>query len=328
MLRLATTSAAAPLMSRRFFSSLALVKTLRKQTGAPILECKKALAHEDVDGDLDKAVDYLRTLGVAAAAKRSGNDAMEGLVAVAASACKTRAVAVELNSETDFVARNDLFQTLLTDITKAALEIPVDDASSAATSTADITKQLLAQPLGNNSGETVASAVEHLSGVIRENISLRRAARLTAGPNGKIGTYVHNALAPGKGGVGCMVAIDVDGGLANSDEAEVSQLGTSVSLHIAAARPLYLTVDSIPESAAEREKAVHLELAMQSGKPAEIAEKMVTGKMRKFYEETVLCNQKCVVDEDGFAMSKMVGKAMKGASIGGFLRLEVGEEMR
>ena len=152
MPRLATPSAAAPLMSRRFFSSLALVKTLRKQTGAPILECKKALAHEDVDGDLDKAVDYLRTLGVAAAAKRSGNDAMEGLVAVAASACKTRAVAVELNSETDFVARNDLFQTLLTDITKAALEIPVDDASSAATSTADITKQLLAQPLGNNSG--------------------------------------------------------------------------------------------------------------------------------------------------------------------------------
>lgn len=329
MLCLATSAAAAPRMSsRRFFSSLALVKTLRKQTGAPILECKKALAHEDVDGDLDKAVDYLRTLGVAAAAKRSGNDAMEGLVAVASSACKTQAVAVELNSETDFVARNELFQTLLSDISMAALEIPVDDASAAATGTADITEQLLAQPLGSNGDETVASAVEHLSGVIRENITLRRAARLTAGPNGKIGMYVHNALAPGKGGVGCMAAIDVEGGLNDIDEAEISQLGTTVSLHIAAAKPLYLTVDSIPEEAAEREKAVHLELAMQSGKPAEIAEKMVTGKMRKFYEETVLCNQKCVVDEDGLAMNKMVAKAMKGASIGGFLRLEVGEEIR
>eukprot|EP00946_MAST-07B_sp_MAST-7B-sp1_P002109 g2109.t1 len=326
MIRLASATTARGL-SRRFFSSLSLVKTLRKQTGAPILECKKALAHEDVNGDLDKAIDYLRALGVAAAAKRSSNDALEGLVAVETSACKTRAVAVELNSETDFVARNELFQTLLTDISMAALEIPADGDSAQSTGTADITEQLLAQPLGGD-GETVSSAVEHLSGVIRENISLRRAVRLTAGPNARIGSYVHNVLAPGKGEVGCAAAIDVESGLENCDEAEVSQLGTTVSLHIAAAKPLYLNVDSIPEEDAEREKAVHMEVAMQTGKPPEIAEKMITGKMRKFYEQTVLCNQKCVVDEDGLAMTKMVNKAVKGASIGGFLRLQVGEELR
>ena len=177
-------------------------------------------------------------------------------------------------------------------------------------------------------GETVSSAVEHLSGVIRENLSLRRAVRLTAGPNARIGSYVHNVLAPGKGEVGCAAAIDVESGLENCDEAEVSQLGTTVSLHIAAAKPLYLNVDSIPEEDAEREKAVHMEVAMQTGKPPEIAEKMITGKMRKFYEQTVLCNQKCVVDEDGLAMTKMVNKAIKGASIGGFLRLQVGEMLR
>ena len=143
------------------------------------------------------------------------------------------------------------------------------------------------------------------------NISLRRAVRLTAGPNARIGSYVHNVLAPGKGEVGCAAAIDVESGLENCDEAEVSQLGTTVSLHIAAAKPLYLNVDSIPEEDAEREKAVHMEVAMQTGKPPEIAEKMITGKMRKFYEQTVLCNQKCVVDEDGLAMTKMVNKAIR-----------------
>jgi elongation factor Ts len=311
-------------------TSLGLVKSLRQKTGAPILECKKALAA--VDNDLDQAVDHLRKLGVAAAAKRSGNSATEGLVAVAVSEDGKRGAAVELNSETDFVARNALFQGMLSNIAAVALDVVPEQQEGTATS--DITQQLLAHSIVSDDGttSTVGEAVEHLSGVIRENIQLRRASMMTIGTatNGKIGQYVHNAIGPNQGGIGCMVAIGVNHD-ENNNDAELmdamDNVGRSVSLHIAAARPLYLDVDSIPVEDLEREKSVHTELGLASGKPANIVEKMVTGKMRKYYEENVLVNQKSFVDEDGLPMSKVVTAIHKNATIDGFIRMEVGEDM-
>ena len=311
----------------KFFSSstLALVKTLRQKTGAPILECKKALSAQD--NDLDKAIDHLRKMGVAAAAKRSGNEASEGLVVVAVSKNGKRGIAVELNSETDFVARNEMFQTFLTNVANVALDVPCCTTATTIT-TCDITAQLLDSSITATDGNTssVGEAVEHLSGVIRENIQLRRASMLTIddSSNGLIGQYVHNSIGPNQGGIGCMVALGVEN---EESIGSLVDVGRSVSLHIAAARPLYLDVESIPKDDLEREKNVHTELGLASGKPANIVEKMVTGKMRKYYEENVLVNQKSMVDEDGLAMSKFVSNACKGASIQGFVRMEVGDEM-
>jgi elongation factor Ts len=310
----------------KFFSSstLALVKTLRQKTGAPIVECKKALAAQN--NDLDLAIDHLRKMGVAAAAKRSGNEASEGLVAVAVANDLKRGIAVELNSETDFVARNEMFQTFLTRVANVALDV-TSTSSTATTITSDITPELLESSITTEDGNTstVSEAVEYLSGVIRENIKIRRASMITIpeGTNGMISHYVHNSIGPNQGSIGCMVAIGVD------DEKlldNINNIGRSVSLHIAAARPLYLDVESIPKDDLEREMSVHTELGLASGKPANIVEKMVTGRMRKYYEENVLVNQKSVVDEDGLPIAKVVSNSCKGASIKGFIRMEVGGE--
>ena len=313
------------------------MKTLRQKTGAPILECKKALDAED--GDLERAVDYLRKSGVAAAAKRSGVTATEGLVAIAVSEDGRKGVAVELNSETDFVARNAMFQGMLSNIASVALNVVPDEQDGEVT--LDITKQLLNSSITTDDGNTstVSDAVTHLSGVIRENILLRRASmmRLEEGKGGMIGHYVHSAIGPNQGAIGCMVAISVDddaaaAAAAGGDESsssldDLDKVGRSVSLHIAAARPTYLNTESIPAEELERERSIHTELGLASGKKPEIVEKMVTGRMRKFFEENVLVNQKSVVDDDGLPMSKLVAKSRKGAEICGFVRMQVGEEM-
>ena len=320
------------------FSSASLVKTLRQKTGAPILECKKALDAED--GDLERAVDYLRKSGVAAAAKRSGVTATEGLVAIAVSEDGRKGVAVELNSETDFVARNAMFQGMLSNIASVALDVVPDEQEGEVT--LNITKQLLNSSITTDDGNTstVSDAVTHLSGVIRENILLRRASmmRLEEGKDGMIGHYVHSAIGPNQGAIGCMVAISVDdddaaaaaaggGDESSSSLDDLDKVGRSVSLHIAAARPTYLNMESIPAEELERERSIHTELGLASGKKPEIVEKMVTGRMRKFFEENVLVNQKSVVDDDGLPMSKLVAKSRKGAEIRGFVRMQVGEEM-
>mgnify|MGYP001158346163 FL=1 len=309
------------LLARRFSSSsLNLVKTLRQKTGAPILECKKALTA--VDNDIDAAVDHLRKIGVAAAAKRSGKTASEGLVVVAVSECGKKGVAVELNSETDFVARNEMFQGFLTNVANVALAVVPEQQSDI---TSDITQQLITESITTEDGTTssIGEAVEHLSGVIRENIQLRRASMMTV-ENGIIGQYVHNSIGPSQGGIGCMVALAVEGG---GDTSGLEDVGRSVSLHIAAARPIYLDEASIPTADLEREKSVHTELGLASGKPENIVEKMVTGKMNKYYMENCLVRQKSVVDDDNLVMSKFVSKANKSAVIAGFIRMEVGEEM-
>jgi elongation factor Ts len=309
------------------FSSASLVKTLRQKTGAPILECKKALDAED--GDLERAVDYLRKSGVAAAAKRSGVTATEGLVAVAVSEDGRRGVVVELNSETDFVARNSMFQGILSNIASVALEVAPAEHQAVTT---DITQQLLASSITTEDGttSTVSDAVTHLSGVIRENILLRRASMMSLeeGKGGMIGHYVHSAIGPNQGAIGCMVAIGVDDANSGDDSFnDLETVGRSVSLHIAAARPAYLNTESIPAEELEREKSIHMELGLASGKKPEIVEKMVSGRMRKFFEENVLVNQKSVVDDDGLPMSKLVAKSREGAEIRGFIRMQVGEEM-
>lgn len=293
--------------------SVGLVKQLRERTGAPILECKKALSDPEVDGDMDKAIDFLRKFGVAAAAKRSSNTVSEGLVAVATSDCGKRGAMVEINSETDFVARNELFQQLLKSVAEEALTV-ADESDMSSPGSHDISSELLNRALGDSS--SVADAIEQLSGTVRENIQMRRAGVVCV-EEGSVTSYVHNQLVDGMGTIGCLVGV-------SGDSSELGPVGHQVALHVAAANPLYLTPDSIPEQDVERERAVLMEQGLASGKPAEIVEKMVAGRMRKFYEDTVLTHQKSVVDEEGRAISKLVAAAAPGAEVAAFMRYEVG----
>jgi elongation factor Ts len=275
----------------RSFSSMAVIKALRERTGAPILECKNALQQDDVNGDVEKAVDWLRKNGVAAASKRADKDAAEGLVGVAVSDCGKIGALVQLNSETDFVARNELFQTLLRTLTERTLDLGSDHLSQYK----DLTAELL-----EDCGDDIAD----LGGKVRENIKLARAEVVNASTaeEGFVASYVHNALGPGMGTVGCLVGIEgVDGGKQAS-----LLLGQQVALHVAAAAPLYLNVASVPVEATERESAILREQALASGKPENIVDKMIQGRIKKFYSEHCLLEQEFVVDDSKRSVKKVV----------------------
>jgi elongation factor Ts len=241
------------------------IKDLRESTGAGMMDCKKALT--EAKGDMDAAVDWLRTKGLAAAAKKSGRVAAEGLVAIAASAGK--AAMIELNSETDFVARNDQFQTLAETIANAALT----------KSATDVAQMEDIQPLVTEGIATIG-----------EQMNLRRVAYL-AEAEGVVATYIHTQVRAGMGKIGVLVALKSTG-----DKTKLEQLGRQLAMHIAAARPESLTREEISVEMLNRERAVFKEQAIASGKPAEIAEKMVEGRIRKFYEEVVLPEQIYVLD--------------------------------
>ena len=277
----------------------ALVKDLREKTGAGMMDCKKALT--ETDGDLEGAIDWLRKKGLAAAAKKSGRVAAEGLVAVASAPGK--AAVVEVNAETDFVARNETFQAFVETVAKIALDV------------GDNLDALGAAPFPG-SGRTVAEELTHLIATIGENMNLRRAKVLTV-KQGVVATYMHNALRPGLGKIGVLAAVEGAGELA-----ALETLGRQVGMHVAAARPEALDITAVDPAALEREKAVLSEQARASGKPENIIEKMVEGRIRKYYEEVVLLEQVWV--HDGETRVRAVAKKA-GVALTGFVRFQLGE---
>jgi elongation factor Ts len=285
--------------------SAAQVKQLRDMTGAGMMDCKAALA--ETNGDLEAAVDWLRAKGIAKADKKAGRTAAEGLIGVASDAGS--AVVVEVNSETDFVARNDAFQDIVRNIADVALTTDgTTDAVGAAT-----------YPAGEKS---VTDTIKDAIGTIGENMSLRRTAKLSVS-NGAVASYVHNAVADNLGKLGVLVAIETTG---NVDAARA--FARQVAMHVAATNPLALTAEEVDPAAVEREKAVFSEQARQSGKPENIIEKMVEGRMRKFYEEVVLLKQAFVMNPD-VTVEKALADAEKEigapAKLTGFVRFALGE---
>lgn len=265
--------------------SAAMVKDLREKTGAGMMDCKAALT--ETSGDVEAAVDWLRTKGLAKAAKKAGRVAAEGLVGVASADGK--AVVVELNSETDFVARNAEFQQLVASVAQAALgtEGTLDAVSAAAHPT---------------SGKSVADTITEAVATIGENMNLRRVANVTVS-NGVVATYVHSATAPGLGKIGVLVGLESTG-----DKEKLMALGRQVAMHIAATNPLAVSAEELDPAVVARERAVYAEQARESGKPEAIIEKMVEGRVRKFYEEVVLLSQGFVINPD-----LTVEKALKAA---------------
>jgi len=277
----------------------ALVKDLREKTGAGMMDCKKALT--ETGGVLEDAVDWLRKKGLAAAAKRSGRVAAEGLVGVVSA--PGVAAMVEVNAETDFVARNDQFQAFVEAVAKLALTVGDDiDAIKAAQ-----------YP---DSAVTVGDHLTQLVATIGENITIRRARRMSV-PDGVVATYVHQALRPGLGKIGVLVALKGAGELG-----VLTTLGRQMGMHVAAARPMSLDISGVDPAALEREKAILVEQAQQSGRPANIIEKMVEGRIRKFYEEVVLLEQVWVHDGES-RVKAVVEKA--GVTLLGFERFLLGE---
>jgi elongation factor Ts len=282
-----------------------LVKELREKTGAGMMDCKKAL--NEVQGDLEKAVDWLRTKGLSAAAKKAGRVAAEGLVGVVANG--TRGAVLEVNAETDFVGRNEQFQKFVGTAAKIALDTAGDMAKIAAT------------PFPG-SGRDVQGELTNLIATIGENMSLRRAASLSVS-DGVVVAYTHNSVAPDLGKIGVLVALESAG-----DKAKLAPLAKQLAMHVAAARPQSLTVADLDQAAIERERAVLTEKAGQTGKAADIIAKMVEGGLRKFHQEVVLLEQAFVIDGKT-KVAKVVDEAAKqvGAPvrIAGFLRFELGE---
>src|SRR5204862_2997753 len=245
-----------------------LVKELREKTGAGMMDCKKAL--NEVAGDLEKAIDWLRTKGLSAAAKKAGRVAAEGLVGVAASG--TRGAVVEVNAETDFVGRNAQFQKFVETVARSALDNGGDLAKTAAA------------PYPGT-GRDVQGELTHLIATIGENMSLRRSASLAVS-DGVVVAYTHNAVAPDLGKIGVLVALESTG-----DKAKLGPLAKQLAMHVAATNPQSLTVADLDQAAVERERAVLTEKAGQSGKAADIIAKMVEGGIRKFHQEVVLLEQ-------------------------------------
>ncbi len=249
------------------------VKELRDKTGAGMMDCKKALI--ETSGDIEAAVDWLRKKGLAAAAKKAGRVASDGLVGVAAEG--TRAALVEINAETDFVARNEDFQEAVRTIAKVALDTggEIDALRDAAYPGADM---------------TVGERLTALIATIGENIQLRRTAALSV-ENGVVATYMHGQIAPGLGRIGVLVALSSTG-----DAEKLAALGKQIAMHVAAARPEALAVADIDPAAIERERTVLVDQARASGKPDAVIEKMVEGRLRKFYQEVALLEQISVID--------------------------------
>ncbi|MCF8486987.1 MAG: translation elongation factor Ts [Rhodobacteraceae bacterium] len=267
----------------------AMVKELRDSTGAGMMDAKKALT--ETAGDMEAAVDWLRTKGLAKAAKKAGRVAADGLVGVAVSG--GRAVAVEVNSETDFVGKNSDFQALVRGVTNVALTVSDLDALKAA----------------EMNGKTVDLTITEAIVTIGENLNLRRMA-LAEGDS--VAAYVHNSVAEGLGKIGVLVAIKgTDNGI-----------GKQIAMHIAATNPASLSEADLDPAFVEREKKVQMDLARESGKPEAVIEKMIVGRMAKFFEEVTLMGQKFVVNPD-----ITVAQAAKdaGVEVTGFVRMAVGE---
>lgn len=282
-----------------------MVKELREKTGAGMMDCKSAL--NETGGDMEAAIDWLRTKGLAKAAKKAGRVAAEGLIGVVASG--TAGAVVEVNSETDFVARNEQFQQMVSEI-----------ASTALAAEGDFDKLVASTYPG--SSKSVKDYVTEMVGTIGENMNVRRAGHISVS-DGAVAAYVHNQVVPGLGKIGVLVGLESTG-----DKAKLVDLGRQIAMHIAATNPLATRREEVDPAVVERERAVLIAEAKESGRPDNIIEKMVEGRIRKFYEEVVLLSQAFVINPD-----HTVEKAVKEAeadvgapiSVVGFLRFALGE---
>jgi len=284
--------------------SASLVKDLRTATGAGMMDCKKALT--ETNGDLDAAIDWLRKKGLSAAAKKASRVASEGLVGVFSDG--TVGTMVEVNSETDFVARNNDFQAFVS--TLAGLTASADSIEG------------LAGMDYPSTGRNVSEELTHNIATIGENMSLRRMVKLTVG-EGAVVTYVHNAVADGLGKIGVLVALESS---ASADA--LNALGKQLAMHVAAAAPASLSAEDLDPEMIARERQILVDQAIQSGKPADIAEKMVEGRMKKFMKEVVLLEQTFVIDGET-EISQVIANAAKDAgaaiTLTGFARFNLGE---
>jgi elongation factor Ts len=282
--------------------SAGMVKELREKTGAGMMDCKAALSEND--GNLESAVDWLRKKGLAKAAKKAGRVAAEGLIGVAVTPSK--GILVEVNSETDFVARNDLFQGLVKMIASAALGAGAN------------VEKILAAPVGSH---TVADAISETIAKVGENMTLRRAAELSVG-KGVVGSYVHSSVTDGLGKIGVMVALESTG-----DTDELKAFGRLVAMHVAAANPQAVDSSGLDKAIIEREKGVLA--AKAEGKPANVVEKIVESGLKTFYKEVCLLEQAFVIEEGKKTVAQAVkeAEAKAGAPIkvGGFVRYALGE---
>ncbi len=286
-----------------------MVKELRDKTGAGMMDCKAAL--KETDGDVEQAVDWLRKKGLSKAAKKAGRTAAQGLVASSTEAEGAGAIGVlvEVNSETDFVARNDLFQKMVGDIAATAIAVKGDLAAL----------QTAKYP---GTDKTVDEHIAEMVGQIGENMALRRAEGIVV-DEGVVASYIHGMVTDGAGKIGVIVGLKSSG-----DKAKLAALGKQIAMHVAAARPLSGRVEDLDPVVVEREKTILADQARSSGKPENIIEKMVEGRLRKFYEESVLLEQVFVIDGET-KVAKVIENAAKdvGAPIefAGFARLELGE---
>jgi elongation factor Ts len=285
--------------------SASLVKELREKSGAGMMDCKKALA--ETGGNFEAAIDWLRKKGLAAAAKKAGRVAAEGLVALAVES--GRGALVEVNSETDFVARNETFQSFAVTVAKLALKA------------GGVLEKLKAESYPG-SGRTVAEELTHLISTIGENMNLRRVA-LIESPHGLVGSYVHNAVAPGLGKIGVLVALESGAAAGKLDD-----IAKQLAMHVAAANPQAVSREGLDPAQVERERAVLADQARASGKAEDIVAKMVEGRLRKYFEEVCLVDQVFVIDGES-RVSQAIERAAKAAgqpiAVKDFVRFGLGE---
>jgi elongation factor Ts len=280
-----------------------MVKELRDKTSAGMMDCKAALTEND--GNLEAAVDWLRKKGLAKAAKKAGRVAAEGLIGIAVAANK--GVLVEVNSETDFVARNDLFQGLVKMIADAALSAGAQ------------VEKILAAPVGSH---TISEAISETVAKVGENMTLRRAAELSVG-RGVVANYVHNSVTDGLGRIGVIVALESSGA---ADE--LKAFGRMVAMHVASANPQAIEPSGVDAATIEREKAVLADKAKGQGKPASVVEKIVESGLKTFYKEVCLLDQAFIFDDKksvAQALKESEGRAGAPIKIGGFVRFALGE---
>ena len=268
------------------------VKELREKSGAGMMDCKRAL--EETKGDMEAAIDWLRKKGIASAGKKAGRVAAEGVIAIATSADAKQAAIIELNSETDFVAKNTDFQSVASNAAQTALE-KTDGC-------VDSLKEAQCTPCSTK----IADAVTNLIAKIGENINLRRSAKLTV-TNGVVATYVHNQVAPNMGKIGVLVALE-----STAPAAKLQEIGKQVAMHIAAAKPEALTREEVKADSLDRERAIFVDQAKASGKPDNVVEKMVEGRISKYYGEVVLPEQQYMFDSK-LKVSDYVAAAAKEA---------------
>ncbi len=281
----------------------ALVKELRDKTSAGMMDCKKAL--NETGGDLEAAVDWLRTKGIAKADKKAGRIAAEGLVAVALA--PNSGALVEVNSETDFVARNDGFQAAVAEIATLGLDVNSNEELAAA---------------ATSSGDSVTEFLKKLVGKIGENMNFRRMAKLTVS-DGVVAGYIHNSVADGMGKIGVLVALESSG-----DKAKLEDLAKKIAMHVAATSPLALDIDDLDPIVVQKERDMLKAEALESGKPEAIVDKMVEGRMTKFFKESVLMTQIFVMDGERSIAKVIEDEAStlgNDVKMTGYVRMGLGE---